>query len=94
MRRVLYIAEVSMSDDQYNQVIGWGVDASEYVESVLSDYARDRGLVLKTGAYEADHPMFERVEKNALHLMEADEMNDFEADLINNVTCPLGGCED
>ena len=94
MRRVLYIAEVSLHDEQADEVEGWGVDIAHFVDSVLTDHGRDRGLVLRTGAYEVEHTMLDRVEKNALHLIEADQLNDFEADLINNVSCPLGNCED
>lgn len=94
MRRVLYIAEITLSNEDYDRITGGEVEACDYVDSVLSDYGRDRGLVMKTGAYEVDHLMFDRVEKHALHLIEADELNDFETDLINNVSCPMGNCED
>lgn len=94
MRRVLYIAEVTLPDEQADEVEGWGVEVSHFVDSVLTDHGRDRGLMIRAGAYEVEHPVLERVEKHALHLIEADQLNDFEADLLNNVACPMGNCED
>lgn len=93
MRRFIVNAEVSMTEDQYNEVLKWGVEACDHINAVISDHTRDRGYIVKTVVTEVDKPMLDRVVNHVDHLVEADAYNDLENEIIARA-CIGGVCED
>ena len=85
--------EVSMTEEKYNEVLKWGVEACDHIDAVITDHTRDRGFMVKSVVTEVDHPMLDRVVKYVDHLVEADTMTDLEEEIIARA-CIGGVCED
>jgi prophage tail gpP-like protein len=82
-----------MADD-YKEMVGkWGVEPSDHVATILSETAREKGLVVKTSVLEVEHSLFDRQRKHADHLVQADAYNDLEEEIISRA-CVGGVCED
>jgi prophage tail gpP-like protein len=82
-----------MADD-YKEMVGkWGVEPSDHVATILSETAREKGLVVKASVLEVEHSLFDRQRKHADHLVQADAYNDLEEEIISRA-CVGGVCED
>jgi prophage tail gpP-like protein len=82
-----------MADD-YKEMVGkWGVEPSDHVATILSETAREKGLVVKCSVLEVEHSLFDRQRKHADHLVQADAYNDLEEEIISRA-CVGGVCED
>ena len=93
MTKFSVVIEVSMADD-YKEMIGkWGVEPSDHVATILSETAREKGLVVKTSVLETEHSLYDRQKKHADHLVQADAYNDLEEEIIARA-CINGVCED
>ena len=93
MTKFSVVIEVSMADD-YKEMVGkWGVEPSDHVATILSETAREKGLVVKTSVLEVEHSLFDRQRKHADHLVQADAYNDLEEEIIARA-CVGGVCED
>jgi len=93
MTKFSVVIEVSMADD-YKEMIGkWGVEPSDHVATILSETAREKGLVVRTSVLETEHSLYDRQKKHADHLIQADAYNDLEEEIISR-TCINGICED
>jgi prophage tail gpP-like protein len=93
MTKFSVVVEVSMADD-YKEMVGkWGVEPSDHVATILSETAREKGLVVKASVLEVEHSLFERQKKHADHLVQADAYNDLEEEIISRA-CIGGVCED
>ena len=93
MTKFSVVIEVSMADD-YKEMVGkWGVEPSDHVATILSETAREKGLVVKTSVLETEHSLYDRQKKHADHLVQADAYNDLEEEIISR-TCINGICED
>jgi prophage tail gpP-like protein len=93
MTKFSVVIEVSMADD-YKEMVGkWGVEPSDHVATILSETAREKGLVVKTSALECDHTLYDRMKKYQEHLLQADAYNDLENEIISRA-CIGGVCED
>jgi len=93
MTKFSVVIEVSMADD-YKEMVGkWGVEPSDHVATILSETAREKGLVVKTSVLETEHSLYDRQKKHADHLIQADAYNDLEEEIISR-TCINGICED
>jgi len=93
MTKFSVVIEVSMADD-YKEMVGkWGVEPSDHVATILSETAREKGLVVKTSALECDHTLYDRMKKYQEHLLQADAYNDLENEIIAR-SCIGGVCED
>jgi len=44
MKRFLVLAEVEMEDTQYSDLNKKGIEQTDFINSVLADHGRDRGL--------------------------------------------------
>ena len=93
MTKFSVVVEVSMDDTYLNQVETWGVEPSDHVATILSETAREKGLVVKTSVLESDHTLYERLVKYRDHLIQADAYNDLENEIIARA-CVGGVCED
>jgi prophage tail gpP-like protein len=93
MTKFSVVIEVSMADD-YKEMVGkWGVEPSDHVATILSETAREKGLVVKASVLEVEHSLFDRQRKHADHLVQADAYNDLEEEIISRA-CVGGVCED
>jgi hypothetical protein len=63
------------------------------VATILSETAREKGLVVKTSVLESDHTLHDRIIKYRDHLVQADAYNDLENEIIARA-CIGGVCED
>ena len=93
MTKFSVVIEVSMADD-YKEMVGkWGVEPSDHVATILSETAREKGLVVRTSVLETEHSLYDRQKKHADHLIQADAYNDLEEEIIARA-CVGGVCED
>lgn len=93
MRKFLYIAEVKIDEVKYQEVMSWGVEPARFIDSVLSDHGRDRGLMMETATYETTESIFEEVTDEAEDLIESFLLEDLEFEILNNRNCIGGNCE-
>ena len=93
MTKFSVVIEVSMADDYKAMVEKWKVEPSDHVATILSETAREKGLVVKTSVLECDHTLYERLIKYRDHLVQADAYNDLENEIIARA-CVGGVCED
>ena len=93
MTKFSVVIEVSMADD-YKEMVGkWGVEPSDHVATILSETAREKGLVVKCSVLESTHSLYDRQKKHAEHLVQADAYNDLEDEIISKA-CIGGRCDD
>ena len=93
MTKFSVVIEVLMADD-YKEMVGkWGVEPSDHVATILSETAREKGLVVKCSVLESTHSLYDRQKKHAEHLVQADAYNDLEDEIIGRA-CIGGRCED
>jgi hypothetical protein len=71
----------------------WKVEPSDHVATILTETAREKGLVVKASVLESDHTLHDRLIKYRDHLVQADAYNDLENEIISR-TCIGGVCED
>ena len=93
MRKFLYITEVKIEEERYQEVLGWGVEPTRFVDSVLSDHGRDRGFIMETATYETTESIFQPVTDEAEDLIESFLLEDIEFEILNNRNCIGGNCE-
>jgi hypothetical protein len=93
MRKFLYVAEVKIDEARYQEVLGWGIDPTKFIDSVLSDHGRDRGLLMETATYETVESIFDPITDEAEELIENFLMEDLEFEILNNRMCLGGNCE-
>lgn len=93
MTKFSVVIEVSMADDYKDMVGKWGVEPSDHVATILSETAREKGLIVKTSVLETEHSLYDRQKKHADHLIQADAYNDLEEEIIARA-CINGICED
>jgi hypothetical protein len=87
------VLEVSMEDAKYDEVIKWGVEPSDHVNTILAEPLREKGFMVNAYSVETEHTMYERLKKHQAHLIQADAYNDLEQEIINRA-CIGGVCED
>ena len=93
MKKFSVVIEVSMADDYKDMVEKWKVEPSDHVATILTETAREKGLVVKASVLETEHSLYDRQKKHADHLIQADAYNDLEEEIISR-TCINGICED
>lgn len=87
------VLEVSMEDAKYDEVIKWGVEPSDHVNTILAEPLREKGFVVNAYSVETEHTLYERLKKHQAHLIQADAYNDLEQEIIAR-SCVGGVCED
>jgi prophage tail gpP-like protein len=93
MKKFSVVIEVLMADDYKDMVEKWKVEPSDHVATILTETAREKGLVVKASVLETEHSLFDRQRKHADHLVQSDAYNDLEEEIISR-TCIGGVCED
>jgi hypothetical protein len=93
MRKFLYISEVKIDDGKYQEVLGWGINPADFISSIISDHARDRGLMLETSTFETPESIYMYLVKEAELAIENVLMDDLQMEILNNRMCLGGNCE-
>lgn len=93
MKKFSVVVEVSMEEKVYDQVIEWGVEPSDHVNTVLAEPLREKGFVVNAYSVETEHTLYDRLKKHQAHLIQADAYNDLEQEIITRA-CVGGVCED
>lgn len=87
------VLEVSMDEAKHAEVIKWGVEPSDHVNTIIAEPLREKGLVVKAYSVETEHTLYDRLKKHQDHLIQADAYNDLEQEIIARA-CIGGVCED
>ena len=93
MRKFLYVAEVKIEDSKYQEVLGWGIDPTDFVSSVITDHARDSGLIMQPATFETPESVYASVLKETESAIENVLMDDLENEILTNRMCIGGNCE-
>jgi hypothetical protein len=93
MKKFSVVVEVSMEEKVYDQVVEWGVEPSDHVNTVLAEPLREKGFVVNAYSVETEHTLYDRLKKHQAHLIQADAYNDLEQEIITRA-CVGGVCED
>ena len=93
MKKFSVVVEVSMEEKVYDQVVEWGVEPSDHVNTVLAEPLREKGFVVNAYSVETEHTLYDRLKKHQEHLIQADAYNDLEQEIITRA-CVGGVCED
>ena len=93
MKKFSVVVEVSMEEKLYDQVLEWGVEPSDHVNTELAEPLREKGFVVNAYSVETEHTLYDRLKKHQAHLIQADAYNDLEQEIITR-SCVGGVCED
>ena len=93
MKKFSVVVDVSMEEKVYDQVVEWGVEPSDHVNTVLAEPLREKGFVVNAYSVETEHTLYDRLKKHQAHLIQADAYNDLEQEIITR-SCVGGVCED
>lgn len=96
MKTYSAVIEIKMSEDKIKEIESWGEDITPitYIDSVIGDHAKDRGLIVKMEITEVDTPMFNRLTETQIHLSNQDALEDLEEEILSGKACINGNCED
>ena len=59
MKKFITIASIGIDDKQYNTVTSWSVEVTDWINSVLADHGRDRGMMIKMRTIEVEYDMLD-----------------------------------
>ena len=93
MKKFIYIAEVKLDEKRCDEIENWGMLVEDFVDSVLTDHGRDRGLIMQTRAIETDNSKYELAVDTVFDSIRIDAVEALENDLLNNKMCLGGNCE-
>ena len=93
MKRFLVLAEVEMEDAQYSDLNKKGIEQTDFINSVLADHGRDRGLKIKMRCIETEYHLLEDVSKAADTIATDKAFDELEEAMLKNNMCVGGNCE-
>jgi len=93
MKRFLVLAEVEMEETQYNDLNKKGIEQTDFINSVLADHGRDRGLKIKMRCIETEYHLLEDVCKAADTIATDKAFDELEEAMLKVNMCPSGNCE-
>ena len=93
MKRFLVLAEVEMEDTQYSDLNKKGIEQTDFINSVLADHGRDRGLKIKMRCIETDYHLLDDVCKAADTIATDKAFDELEEAMLKVNMCPSGNCE-
>lgn len=93
MKRFLVLAEVEMEDTQYSDLNKKNIEQTDFINSVLADHGRDRGLKIKMRCIETDYHLLEDVCKAADTIATDKAFDELEEAMLRVNMCPSGNCE-
>ncbi len=93
MKRFLVLAEVEMEDTQYSDLNKKNIEQTDFINSVLADHGRDRGLKIKMRCIETEYHLLEDVCKAADTIATDKAFDELEEAMLRVNMCPSGNCE-
>lgn len=93
MKRFLVLAEVEMDDTQYHDLNKKGIEQTDFINSVLADHGRDRGLKIKMRCIETEYHLLDDVCKAADTIATDKAFDELEEAMLKVNMCPGGNCE-
>ena len=93
MKKFITIASIGIDDKQYNNVTSWNVEVTDWINSVLADHGRDRGLVIKMRSLETDYHILEDICKSAEKIAQDKAFTEIELAIMSDKLCIGGNCE-
>ena len=93
MIKFIVVAEVKMDDAKLAELQKWNVEPSDHVATLMSETARENGLIVRIRATETEYNMFDDVNHSVITI----EKDKAFAELENEITsraCIGGVCED
>lgn len=94
MIKFTVVAEVQLDEEKYNEVKSWEVEPSDFVESVIADHARDRGLILKLTVAETPSSMYDTLNEKLEEQLNRIALDELQQELFAGAACINGNCED
>ena len=96
MKKFSTVIETTMPDEKVKEIESWGEDISHisYINSVIADHVKDRGLQIKLETIEVVTPVFIRLTETQTHLANQDALEDLEEEILSGKACVNGNCED
>ena len=93
MKKFITIASIGIDDKQYNNVTSWNVEVTDWINSVLADHGRDRGMMIKMRTIEVEYDMLEDVCRAADAIAKDKAFDELEEAVLKNAMCVGGNCE-
>jgi hypothetical protein len=93
MKRFLVLAEIEMEETQYHDLNKKGIEQTDFINSVLADHGRQRGLKIKMRCVETPYYLLDEVCKAADIIATDKAFDELEESMLNNALCPSGNCE-
>lgn len=93
MKRFLVLAEVEMEETQYSDLNKKNIEQTDFINSVLADHGRDRGLKIKMRCIETEYHLLEDVCKAADTIATDKAFDELEEAMLKVNMCPSGNCE-
>jgi hypothetical protein len=96
MKKFSTVVEITMPDDKAKEIESWGEDITpiSYIDSIIADHVKDRGLQIKLQTIEVITPVFTRLTESQTHLANQDALEDLEEEILLGKACINGNCED
>ena len=96
MRLFSVILEVQMPEEKAKEIESWNEDmeVSDFVDSVIKDHARDRGLVIKGGTISVSRSIVSQLTEYQADIINHDNLDDLEEEILSGKACVNGNCED
>lgn len=96
MRLFSVILEVQMPEDRAKEIESWNEDmeVSDFVDSVIKDHAKDRGLVIKGGTITVNRSIVNQLTEYQADIINHDNLDDLEEEILSGKACVNGNCED
>ena len=88
------VAEVSVADDKIKWINSLGNDITieSYIESVISDHVRDRGMLCKLDVIEGE--VYNETKEYAYEVLNHKAVEELEKEILEAKQCIGGTCED
>ena len=90
----LVVMEVSIPDSKIKEVESWAesITIESYLDSVISDHVKDRGMLCKTAIIEGD--LYKDVKEYAHVVANNRAVVELENEILDSKQCIGGSCED
>lgn len=94
MKKFFVMMEVHIDNEKYNEVESWSIQPIDYVNSVLTDHARDRGFVLRSSVIETESRLYDYLSEPIEKKLREDAIAELEEEILVGKACINGNCED
>lgn len=94
MKKFFVMMEVQVDNAKYDEVVSWGLTPNDYVKTLLTDHARDRGLVIRPSVIETQSRLFDYLGDVIEKKIRDDALAELEEEILTGSACINGNCED